>query len=308
MLTFKHLEALYWVVELGGFAPAAVRLHTTQSAVSKRVQELEEFFDTPLFDRTLRRARPTEKGIEMHLLAKGLLDHRDIAIESFTRPEAIERRLRIGVTEVAAMTWLPALLSKIAVEYPRVTVEPEADAMVPLRDKLLAGDLDLIVVPAEIDDARLAKDVVGEVTMAWMCKPGLLERKTLNLEQVMRATFLEEGQRSGSGRILNRWLKTVGQQPSRSIVSSNLVTVVSMTVAGLGVSRLPQDCLKPLIDVGMLQVLKVKPLAPNVTYVATYKKDTANAFLVSIVRLIKDCCDFSQAFRIQSKTSAERQR
>ena len=127
MLTFKHLEALYWVVELGGFAPAAARLHTTQSAVSKRVQELEEHFETPLFDRTLRRARPTDKGAEMHAIAKNLLERRDTAIERFTRPEAVERRLRIGVTEVAAMTWLPALLSRISDQYPRVSVEAEAE-------------------------------------------------------------------------------------------------------------------------------------------------------------------------------------
>jgi DNA-binding transcriptional LysR family regulator len=135
MLTFKHLEALYWVVELGGFAQAAARLHTTQSAVSKRVQELEELFDAPLFDRTLRKARPTDKGLEMHLIAKELLEQRDAAVERFSRPEVIERRLRIGVTEVVAMTWLPALLSRITQAYPKVIIEPEAGAMMPLREK-----------------------------------------------------------------------------------------------------------------------------------------------------------------------------
>lgn len=297
MFTFKHLEALYWVIELGGFAQAAARLHTTQSAVSKRVQELEVLFDAPLFDRTLRRARPTDKGLEMHLIAKDLLERRDTAVERFSRPEVIERRLRIGVTEVAAMTWLPALLGRIAAAYPRVTVEPEADAMVPLRDKLLAGELDLIVVPAELDDVRLTKEVVGEVTMAWMCKPGLFDRKTVDLQALFQQTFLEEGRRSGSGRILNRWLKTVGQQPSRTIVSSNLVTVISMTVAGLGVSRLPQDCLRPLMDAGLLQVMRVRPVAPHVTYVAAFKKELGSAFMNSVVRLVKDSCDFRRVFQ-----------
>lgn len=195
------------------------------------------------------------------------------------------------------MTWLPALLSRISAQYPRVRVEADADAMIPLREKLLAGDLDLIVVPAELEDARLAREILGEVTMAWMCRPGLVERKNLTLDALMRQTFLEEGQRSGSGRILNRWLKTVGQQPSRTILSSNLVTVVSMTVAGLGISRLPQDCMRPLVDAGLLQVLKVKPLAPNVTYVVSHKKELASTFLTSIVRMAKDCCDFTQVFQ-----------
>ena len=41
MFTYKQLEALYWIAELGGFAAAARKLNTTQSAISKRVQELE---------------------------------------------------------------------------------------------------------------------------------------------------------------------------------------------------------------------------------------------------------------------------
>jgi DNA-binding transcriptional LysR family regulator len=118
----------------------------------------------------------------------------------------------------------------------------------------------------------------------------------------MEHTFLEEGQQSGSGRILNRWLKTVGQEPTRTIVSSNLVTVVSMTVAGLGVARLPHDCLRPMVDAGLLQVLKVRPAAPHVTYVATYKKELRSAFLTSVVRLVQECCDFSRAFQTGEPT------
>ena len=57
MMTFKQLEALYWIGELGSFALAANKLHTSQSAVSKRVHELELAFDTELFDRSQRSAR-----------------------------------------------------------------------------------------------------------------------------------------------------------------------------------------------------------------------------------------------------------
>lgn len=301
MLTFKQLEAIYWVVELGGFAQAAARLHTTQSAVSKRVQELETLFDTPLFDRTLRTARLTEKGAEMHRVAKDLLERRNAAVEHFSRPDVIERRLRIGVTEVAAMTWLPALLARVRAAYPRVVIEPEADAMVPLRDKLLAGELDLVVVPAELEDARFVKEVVGVVEMGWMCKPGLVKRKTLPLQELTEHTFLVEGPRSGTGRIFDRWLKTVGVQPAHTIVSSNLVTVIAMTVSGLGVSRLPRECLRPMIDAGLLQVFKATPAAPDITYVAAFKKELRSSFLDAMVELVKECCDFSSPFQTRAR-------
>src|SRR6218665_2173607 len=97
VVTFKQLEAFFWVVQLGGFAQAANKLHTTQSAVSKRVQEVEVMFDIKLFDRSLRAARLTEKGEQMFLLAKRLLELRDKGFEQFQLPEVLERRVRIGV-------------------------------------------------------------------------------------------------------------------------------------------------------------------------------------------------------------------
>ncbi len=43
MYTLKQLEAFYWSSELGSFSASSRKLHTTQSAVAKRVGELEAF-------------------------------------------------------------------------------------------------------------------------------------------------------------------------------------------------------------------------------------------------------------------------
>ena len=112
-VTFKQLEALYWIVQLGTFAHAAQRLHASQSAISKRIGELEALFDTELFDRRQRSARLTEKGEEMFLVAKTLIEERDAALERLGSPEVSQRRVRIGVTELTAMTWLPRLVAGI---------------------------------------------------------------------------------------------------------------------------------------------------------------------------------------------------
>ena len=63
MLTFKQIEALYWTVRLGTFSASAQKLHTTQSAITKRIQELEADFDIALFDRSGHRAELTARGM-----------------------------------------------------------------------------------------------------------------------------------------------------------------------------------------------------------------------------------------------------
>jgi DNA-binding transcriptional LysR family regulator len=298
MMTFKQLEALYWIGELGSFALAAQKLHTSQSAVSKRVHELELAFDTPLFDRSLRSARLTDKGEEMFMLAKGLLAQRDAAVEQFGRAEVIERRVRIGVTELTAMTWLPRWVELIQVHYPKLTLEPDVDSSVNLREKVLADELDLVVVPDAFADSRIPSKPVGRVESAWMCKPGLVEAgRRIRLHELATHQLLLQGSRSGTGLLYDSWMKNLGVQPAKPIVVHNLVALIGLTVSGLGVSYLPRQTLAPMLQSGLLAVLEVTPALPVVPYVAMYKGEHRSALLASVVMLAQECCDFSRMFQ-----------
>jgi DNA-binding transcriptional LysR family regulator len=299
MMSFKQLEAVYWVAKLGGFSQAAQKLHTTQSAVSKRVQELELLFSTPLFDRSLRAARLTQKGEEMVTVARRLLEQRDAAVQQFAQTESVERHLRIGVTELTAMTWLPRLVGQVKAHYPHVKIEPQVNDSVALRESLLTGDVDLIIAPDMFEDAGFAKHRIGSVRNAWMCKPGLLPSgKPLRMRELAARTLLTQGQRSGTGFTYEGWLKSIGVTPSNTIVSSNLIAIIGMTVSGLGVSHLPQDCLRPMLDAGLLETVKVSPSLPDITYVAVCKSEQRSSFVASIVTLAQNCCDFTRAFQL----------
>lgn len=298
MMTFKQLEALYWIAELGSFALAAQKLHTSQSAVSKRVRELELAFDTALFDRTQRAARLTDKGEEMFMLAKGLLEQRNAAIEQFGRSEVLERRVRIGVTELTAMTWLPRWVELIQVHYPKVTLEPDVDSSVNLREKVLADELDLVVVPDAFADSRIPTRPVGQVESAWMCKPGLVPAgRRIRLHELARHQLLLQGRRSGTGLLYDGWMHGLGVQPARPIVVHNLVALIGLTVSGLGVSYLPRQALGHMVADGLLAQLDVAPALPVVPYVAMYKGEHRSALLASVVMLAQECCDFTRMFQ-----------
>ena len=302
MMTFKQLEALYWIARLGGFAQAANQLHTSQSAISKRVHELEQLFDTELFDRSQRTARLTDKGEEMFVLAKKLLDQRDAAVEQFGKPGVVERRIRIGVTELTAMTWLPRLVGLIQQHYPKVILEPDVDDSLQLRDKLLADELDVVIVPHTFADSRMQSKVIGRVKSAWMCKPGVVQSTgTVRLHDLARHRMLVQGNNSGTGRAYDAWMKDQGVQPAHAIVVSNLVALTGLTVSGLGVSYLPRECLAPLVDAGMLEVIDVTPALPVVRYVAMHKGEHRSALTSSIVMLAQECCDFTRMFQAQAE-------
>lgn len=297
-MTFKQLEALYWIGSLGSFALAANKLHTSQSAVSKRVHELEAVFDTELFDRTQRTARLTDKGEEMFMLAKSLLEQRDAAIDQFSRVDVIERRVRLGVTELTAMTWLPRWVELIQVHYPKVTLEPDVDSSVNLREKVLADELDLIIVPDAFTDTRIPSKAVGRVESAWMCKPGLVDaRQPVRLHELANHQMLLQGSKSGTGLLYDSWMRDLGVKPTRPIVIHNLVALIGLTISGLGVSYLPRDAVVQMIKDGSLVEIDVTPALPPVTYVAMYSGEHRSSLLASIIMLAQESCDFTQMFQ-----------
>jgi len=308
MFSFKQLEALYWIATLGGFAAAARKLNTTQSAVSKRIKELESSFDTALFDRDLRQARLTEKGEELLMVAKRLLEQRDAAVEQFSKPEVVERRLRIGVTELTAMTWLPRLVRQVREHYPKVVIEPDVDLSVSLRDKLLADEIDAIIVPDAFAESRFSVLPMGKVKSVWMAKPGLLPRlssgsRVLRMHELAQYTILTQGDKSGTGIIYDRWFKSQVVSPSNSISCSSLVALIGLTVSGMGVSYLPHLCLRSLVERGALEVVETTPALPEIPYVALYRGERKSNFISSILMLAQECCEFSDLFQIEDEAA-----
>lgn len=298
MLTFKQLEAIFWIGKLGSFSLAADKLCTSQSAVSKRIQELEKTFGTELFDRTVRTARLTDKGEEMFSLAKSLLHQRDCAIEQLSNEKAIERRVRIGVTELTAMTWLPRLVKRIREHYPKVILEPDVDCSESLRDKILADDLDLIFVPDVFADTPLRSVDIGTVESAWMCRPDYIQTtKPIKLTELSEHCLLIQGRKSGTGMIYDDWMKAQGLKATQLIVVNNLLALIGLTVSGLGISYLPKKCADQMLSKGLLNTLQVVPALPPVQYVAICRDGYKSNILSSIISFSEECCDFNHTFQ-----------
>lgn len=293
MITFKQLEALYWIAELGNFAAAADKLNTTQSAISKRVNELESVFDVVVFDRSRRSARLTEKGTELLLMAKDLLEMRNSVLERMSTPEVLQRRLRIGVTELTALTWLPKFIEMIKQQYPRVTLEPQVEHSSVLFERLSDDSLDIVIAPDIQEDSRFTIHSLKSVTNAWMSKPGYIPNEGhITLQELSKYSVLTQGARSGTGLVYERWLSYHNVTLQKTLFSNSLVAQIGLTLSGLGVSYLPVEAMAPLINKGELEVVSVSPELPKVRYSVIHRADRDTAFYEDIVNLSQKSCDF----------------
>jgi DNA-binding transcriptional LysR family regulator len=294
MLTFKQMEALYWIVQLGSFEAAAARLNTTQSAVSKRVQELERAFDVAVFDRANRSARLTERGTEFFEHAKELLESRDRIVERMSSKESLVRQIRIGVTELTALTWLPRLVAAIQAEYPKVKVEAEVELNAILRERLAAATVDIIIVPQTHEVEPFAATLVGQVENAWMCAASLSPgKRAIALTEIAKFPLILQGGLSGTGYVYSRFLEEHGVAFQKVLASNSLIAQIGLTLSGLGVSYLPKACLARMLERRALVVVPTRPALPPVRYVAMHRADQSHSLSAAVARLAARSCDFS---------------
>lgn len=294
MLTIKHIEAFYWVAKLGTVQRAADKLHITQSAATKRLQEVERLSAAPLFEEAGRKAALTPKGLELMSLCSSLLESvaRLEEIQASTRNVA--RVVHIGVTELVALTWFPALVRKVRTVYPQVTLQPHIDQSAVLRDRVVDGQLDVAILPEAFAIDAVAKVDLDLVDFAWFSPPGAFDQGTvIPLEQLARLPVIEQDASSIITVLCSRLFAQVGAEPTRLGGSSSFITLAGLIEAGVGVSCLPRAFFSREIGSGRLQIVETEPPAPQVRYCAMFLEQAQAALGFAVAGLARECCDFS---------------
>jgi len=121
----RHLPALYALrafeaaARHASFTRAAEELAITQSAVSRHIRTLEEYFACRLFQRQGRNLQLTEPG---RLLLPGLSDGFDALERACASLRVGERELRLKAPPTIAMRWLLPQLSAFRGREPEVEV------------------------------------------------------------------------------------------------------------------------------------------------------------------------------------------
>jgi DNA-binding transcriptional LysR family regulator len=298
VITLKQVEALHWIVQLGSFERAAAKLNTTQSAISKRIQELEAASSITMFDRSQRGARLTEMGEHLLSLGGQMLALRERMLDLKDARDMPARRLRLGVTELTALTWLPRLVAALREAYPMVALEPEVDMSRTLHERLQDDTIDLIVIPETFSDPKISSLRLGEIENAWMASPTLVRaNRRLSLEELARYTILTQGSKSGSGLYVGKWLKSEGIVMPQLFSCDSLVALLGLTIAGIGVSYLPVQCFKPLVAERKLRIVRTRPALPRVPYAAMHRNDRPFAFTALVATLARSVCDFTRPFQ-----------
>ncbi|WP_437562059.1 LysR family transcriptional regulator [Sorangium sp. So ce542] len=137
-LDLNLLRVFAVVADTGSVTDAARQLYLTQPAVSAALRRLTAAIGAPLFVRRGRGLELTGRGQRLHAtLVPHLQAILDAALSAPQwNPATSERTLRLGVSDVAELWLLPALLRALAREAPRMCV-----VAVPVQFRTIAAAL-----------------------------------------------------------------------------------------------------------------------------------------------------------------------
>jgi LysR family transcriptional activator of nhaA len=143
-LNFHHLFYFWRVAKAGNLTQAARALHTSQSALSSQIRQLEERLGEALFDRAGRRLVLTDTGHLVLAYADGIFGmSQELLVRLQGRSEGITR-LRVGSVATLSRNyqenWIrPALAS------PDVVLTLESGPLDWLLERLLRHQLDVVL-------------------------------------------------------------------------------------------------------------------------------------------------------------------
>lgn len=162
------------VVERGNFSAVAREERTTQSAISKQVQALEQRVGAKLLVRSSRSHSLTEAGQLYYERCRQVLDTLEEArIEVHRSEHEIHGALRVAAPVAFGRLHIVPRLQSFYDRYPKMRVELQLDDGF---IDLVSGGIDVAFRVGELKDSRLVARRIGTAHRATLAAPAYLER------------------------------------------------------------------------------------------------------------------------------------
>ena len=141
------LLALVEFAQAGSIAGAADRLYRTPSAITRQLQRLEAALGAELLDRSVKPPRLNSLGSRVLEQARDLLQRTNALKSLASRDAEPHGLLRIGLAHPLADGTLIEPIQALTEKYPKVRLLLLSERTSELFNRLLAGELDVAVVP-----------------------------------------------------------------------------------------------------------------------------------------------------------------
>ncbi|WP_353174756.1 LysR family transcriptional regulator [Paracandidimonas soli] len=293
MPSHRQMEAFYWTATLGTLNACSEKLCTTQSAVIKRIRQLEQTLDVRLFTRTGRHNVLTDDGHAVLRMVEPLLQQHDALLQRFRAPRAPVQRLAIGVTEITAITWLSVLIEQLKTCYPGIQLKIVIGMRAELQQMLLNNAIQISIQQRPPAHPLLHCIDLGELRLMWVGGPEMNNTRSHSLRDLAEMPIIRQNHESALSQVYDDWLHPHKADTAVFTINS-LIATASLVSAGQGISCLPEEYFAPMVASGRLVRLLTRKQQPRLMYSALFRKhDEHTAFYREVAHIARAVCSFA---------------
>src|SRR5689334_21512167 len=258
------LRALVEFAQAGSIAGAAGRLFRTPSAITRQLQRLEAEQGAELLDRSVKPPRLNSLGSRVLEQARELLQRTEAVKSIASRDAEPHGLLRIGLAHPLAEGTLIEPIRALTAKYTKVGLQILSERTSELFNRLLAGELDVAVVPfpegrtappplltniIATDRVEIVQRAAGKVDAHWKSSgkaPWVLNPPGCFL----RAKLIDRMERAGFA-------------PMVAAEIHNMHLQLAFVQAGYGVGLLPARFVAGNNSIDSVKVLRPPSFEPN---------------------------------------------
>ena len=261
----RRLQVFYTVAKLLSFTKAAETLHMTQPAVTFQVRQLEEHFNTRLFDRTHNRVTLTEAGRKSYEYAEEIFElyaEMENSVKELTGD--VSGALTLGASTTIAEYMLPSLLSGFTKEYPDIQLRLKVSNTEGIVSMIENSMIDLGIVEGPVTNKNLLVEVCRVDHLVVIVPPDhdLSKQNEITMEELMHYPFICREEGSGTRDVIMGYMTEMGLDKNNLNICLELGSPESIkgaVEAGMGVSIVSRATIEKELKLNSLSKLNLNP-------------------------------------------------
>ena len=261
----RRLRVFHAVAKHLSFTKAAEALFMTQPAVTFQIKQLEEHFNTRLFDRAQGRISLTPAGLLAQQYAERILaldTELDERLREFSGQEA--GPLLIGASTTIAEFLLPRVLGKFMAAHPAVVPRLLVANSEAVQERVAERNLDLGFIEGVSHLPTLATDPCGEDELQVICAPDhpLASRKSVPAAALTEHAYIGRETGSGTREVIEKYLRESGLSlDALQLVmeASSPEAVKGLVATGLGFAIMSRATVTAEVRLGTLAAVPLSP-------------------------------------------------
>jgi DNA-binding transcriptional LysR family regulator len=254
-MELRHLRYFVAVAEERNFTRAAERLGISQPPLSLQISQLEKELGTPLFHRRARSIELTDAGKLLLEEARVILKQVEAA-ENGVRRRARGETGRLVVGSAGATYFhpvIPEIIREYGMRYPDIVLAPHASNTSLLVARLRARQVDVALIRPPISDAEglVIVPLIDEETVVILPNGHRLSKlASVPLAALAEDVFVLYPRTLNPGNYdaVIAACRRAGFNPTLGQEAPQIVSVIPLVAAGLGISVVPRSTARILSD------------------------------------------------------------